>query len=111
MKQEMSSLRRVVFVAVLAALAFHHPASGFRLKKLARATLLGAAVAPRFVPIPIPHHVHAHHGHHGHHHVKEHHIHVPLHHHNEHHYQVVHHDHGHHEEHHGHGWDHRHGGW
>ncbi|XP_003747564.1 zinc transporter zipt-7.2 [Galendromus occidentalis] len=103
----MAPLRRVVLVAVLVTvLVLHTVDAGFKLKKLAKAALLGAAIAPRFVPIPIPHHVHGHH-HHGHHH-KEHHIHVPIHHHHEGHHhghhEIIHHDS------HGHGgWDH--GGW
>ncbi|XP_022653053.1 uncharacterized protein LOC111269061 [Varroa jacobsoni] len=58
-------LRRSFLLLLSATLCLVFPVcAGFRLKKLAKAALLGAAIAPRFVPIPIPHHVHKkeHHG-------------------------------------------------
>ncbi|OQR75648.1 hypothetical protein BIW11_03221 [Tropilaelaps mercedesae] len=48
--------RLILFVCAVILLIFVPDLTnaGFGLKKLAKAALLGAAIAPRFVPIPIP---------------------------------------------------------
>lgn len=49
------SISVALIVAVFLAVFMISPAdAAFKLKKLAKAALLGAAIAPRFVPIPIP---------------------------------------------------------
>ncbi|OQR75651.1 hypothetical protein BIW11_08282, partial [Tropilaelaps mercedesae] len=51
-------LIQIAFAVVLIVLLMSpNTAEARKLKKLAKAALLGAAIAPRFVPIPIPHHV------------------------------------------------------
>ena len=47
-------MRILAVIAVAMVMMFATTEAAFKLKKLAGAALLGAAIAPRFVPIPIP---------------------------------------------------------